>query len=168
MTASNPAPDAASTIAQITLIEADTQSASFMQHERAQAMEELKRHAQFRPVNDSHSPYDVTLSLQNGYLVLDIVNSQGEDLQTHALSLRPYHRIIQDYFLIIRSYEEARLTAGPEKLEAIDMGRRAIHNEGAQMLQDRLEDKIEMDFETARKLFTLICVLHRTDISLMG
>jgi uncharacterized protein (UPF0262 family) len=69
---------------------------------------------------------------------------------------------------VIRSYEQARITAGPEKLEAIDMGRRGIHNEGARLLMERLEGKIEMDFETARKFFTLICVLHRTDISLMG
>lgn len=170
MTANNNnAPEALPrTIARLHLIEADSQSASFMQHERAQAIEELLRHALFQPAGDDRGPYDITLSLQNGYLVLELVNADGADLQTHALSLRPYHRIIKDYFLIIRSYEEARLSVGPEKLEAIDMGRRAIHNEGAQMLQDRLEGKIEMDFETARKFFTLICVLHRTDLSLMG
>ncbi|HEY0901247.1 MAG TPA: UPF0262 family protein [Micavibrio sp.] len=172
MTANNTTPDHAesplSTIAQISLREAESEGTSFMQHERAQALQELTRQALFQPVGDGHGPYTVTLSLQNGYLVLDIQNTRQENLQTHALSLRPYHRIIQDYFLIIRSYEEARLIAGPEKLEAIDMGRRAVHNEGAQMLMDRLEGKIEMDFETARKFFTLICVLHRTDISLMG
>lgn len=159
-----------SSIAHITLQEPDggNPNACFMQTERQQALKELTVNALFQPINDNHGPYDINLSLQNGYLVLDLENSAHENLQTMALSLRPYHRIIQDYFMIIRSYEEARLNAGPEKLEAIDMGRRGIHNEGARLLMDRLEGKIEMDFETARKFFTLICVLHRTDISLMG
>lgn len=157
-----------SSIAHITLQEPGGESAGFMQHERAQALQELTANAHFQPINDNHGPYDINLSLQNGYLVLDLENSAHQNLQTMALSLRPYHRIIQDYFMVIRSYEEARMTAGPEKLEAIDMGRRGIHNEGARLLMERLEDKIEMDFETARKFFTLICVLHKTDISLMG
>ena len=145
-----------------------TPTAGFMQHERSQALKDLAAHSHFQPLNDNHGPYNVQLSLQKGYLVMDLQDSDTHDLQTMALSLRPYHRIIQDYFMVIRSYEEARSSAGPEKLEAIDMGRRGIHNEGAQMLMDRLEDKIEMDFETARKFFTLICVLHRTDIRLMS
>jgi len=159
-----------SSIAHITLQERDGENANtgFMQHERAQALQELTSNAHFQPINDNHGPYDINLSVQNGYLVLDLENSAHQSLQTLALSLRPYHRIIQDYFMVIRSYEEARITAGPEKLEAIDMGRRGIHNEGARLLMERLEGKIEMDFETARKFFTLICVLHKTDISLMG
>lgn len=160
-----------SRIARIVLQEpecAQPASAGFMQHERTQALAQLEAQSYFQPVNDNHGPYDVRLSLQNGYLVMDLQNGETENLQTLALSLRPYHRIIQDYFLVIRSYEQARITAGPEKLEAIDMGRRGIHNEGARLLMERLEGKIEMDFETARKFFTLICVLHRTDISLMG
>lgn len=162
--------DTPSAIARITLQEPQGGSPDtcFMQHERQQALEALTRAARFQPLSDPYGPYGVKLSIQNGYLVLGLENSTGQELQTLALSLRPYRRIIQDYFMVIRSYEEARTTAGPEKLEAIDMGRRAIHNEGAQLLQERLEGKIEMDFETARKFFTLICVLHRTDISLMG
>lgn len=161
---------APSTIAHITLQEpqGENANAAFMQHERQQALDALTQAAHFQPINDNHGPYDVNLSIQNGYLVLDVENNEHQNIQTLALSLRPYRRIIQDYFMVIRSYEQARITAGPEKLEAIDMGRRGIHNEGAQLLKERLEDKIEMDFETARKLFTLICVLHRTDISLMG
>lgn len=143
-------------------------ASGFMVHEQRQALDQLQSHAHFQPHNDNHGPYHVRLSLQNGYLVVDLQNNLTEPLQTLALSLRPYRRIIQDYFLMIRSYEQARLNAGPEKLEAIDMGRRGIHNEGAQLLLDRLEGKIEMDFETARKFFTLICVLHRTDLSLIG
>jgi len=158
-----------SRISNITLREPGSDGAGgFMQHERSQALNDLSTQSHFQPLNDNHGPYNVELSLQKGYLVIDLQNSETQDLQTMALSLRPYHRIIQDYFLVIRSYEQARSNAGPEKLEAIDMGRRGIHNEGAQLLKDRLEGKIEMDFETARKFFTLICVLHRTDISLMG
>ncbi|MFN3828109.1 MAG: UPF0262 family protein [Micavibrio sp.] len=161
----------ASAIASITLTEplsVGAASAGFMQHECTQALHDLKDHGHFQPINDNQGPYNIQLSLQNGYLVMDLQNTLTKPLQTLALSLRPYRRVIQDYFLMIRSYEEARLTAGPEKLEAIDMGRRGIHNEGARLFQERLEDKIEMDFETARKFFTLICVLHRTDINLMG
>lgn len=161
----------AHSIAAIILEEADnirTSGASFMMHERLQALEQLQAQAYFKPHNDHQGPYHVRLSLQNGYLVVDLQDNLCQPLQTLALSLRPYHRIIQDYFLMIRSYEQARLNAGAEKLEAIDMGRRGIHNEGAQLFMDRLEGKIEMDFETARKFFTLICVLHRTDASLMG
>lgn len=161
----------ASSIAGITLAEPDNvrmATAHFMLHERLQALEQLQTQAYFKPRNDNQGPYHIRLSLQNGYLVLDLQDNLTQPLQTLALSLRPYHRIIQDYFLMIRSYEQARLSAGPEKLEAIDMGRRGIHNEGAQMFLDRLADKIEMDFETARKFFTLICVLNRTDLGLMG
>ncbi|QQG36994.1 MAG: UPF0262 family protein [Micavibrio aeruginosavorus] len=161
----------ASRIARIALDEPESALAAnsgFMLHEQRQALEQLENQSHFQPCNDNQGPYHVRLSLQNGYLVVDLQNSLTQPLQTLALSLRPYRRIIQDYFLMIRSYEQARLTAGPEKLEAIDMGRRGIHNEGAQMLLDRLEGKIEMDFETARKFFTLICVLHRADLSLMS
>lgn len=162
--------DETNTIAHITLREPQggNPDTCFMQHERQQAIDALLQSSLFQPLSDHQTPYSVDLSIQNGYLVLDIENNARQNLQTLALSLRPYRRIIQDYFMVIRSYEEARTTAGPEKLEAIDMGRRSIHNEGAQLLRERLEDKIEMDFETARKFFTLICVLHRTDISLMG
>ncbi|MBU0800394.1 MAG: UPF0262 family protein, partial [Alphaproteobacteria bacterium] len=81
---------------------------------------------------------------------------------------RPYRKVIDDYFLMIRSFEEARHTASPAKLEAIDMGRRGLHNEGAELLVSRFADKVEIDFETARRLFTLICALHRDQIRTMG
>jgi uncharacterized protein (UPF0262 family) len=74
--------------------------------------------------------------------------------------LKPYRRLIKDYFLIVRSYDEAMREGKPSRIEAIDMGRRGLHNEGAGLLIERLEDKITMDLDTARRLFTLICVLH--------
>ncbi|MGY3611620.1 UPF0262 family protein, partial [Bradyrhizobium sp. Lot11] len=79
---------------------------------------------------------------------------------THILSLTPFRRIVKDYFMICESYYEAIRSATPSRIEAIDMGRRGIHNEGSQTLKDRLAGKIEIDFDTARRLFTLVCVLH--------
>lgn len=79
-----------------------------------------------------------------------------------VLSLRPYKRLIQDYFLIVQSYDDAIKEGKHGRIEAIDMGRRGLHNEGAELLMARLGDKIEMDFDTARRLFTLICVLHES------
>ena len=78
----------------------------------------------------------------------------------HVLSLTPFKKVIKDYFLICESYYEAIHSSSPAQIEAIDMGRRGLHNEGSQTLNDRLEGKIEIDFDTARRLFTLICVLH--------
>ena len=93
--------------------------------------------------------------------MLRLRNERDEELPLLALSLQPYRRLIHDYFLMVQGYEESRRSAPPERLEAIDMGRRGLHNEGAELLIERLKGKIDMDFETARRLFTLICVLHR-------
>jgi uncharacterized protein (UPF0262 family) len=78
----------------------------------------------------------------------------------HLLSLTPLRRIVKDYFMICDSYYEAIRTATPDRIEALDMGRRALHDEGSQLLMERLRNKVAVDFETARRLFTLICVLH--------
>jgi uncharacterized protein (UPF0262 family) len=81
-------------------------------------------------------------------------------LQTHQLSLQPLRRVIKDYFLVCDSYHAAIRTASPAQIEAIDMGRRGLHNEGSELLRERLAGKVELDFDTARRLFTLICALH--------
>jgi uncharacterized protein (UPF0262 family) len=78
----------------------------------------------------------------------------------HVLSLTPFRKVVKDYFLICESYFQAIRSGSPSRIEAIDMGRRGLHNEGSQILQDRLAGKVEVDFDTARRLFTLICVLH--------
>lgn len=140
----------------------------FAKKERDAAIDDLTHHATFRPVNDDHGPYDVSLSIEENRLVIRTSNENKEDLPLLALSLSPYRRIIQDYFLMIESYEKARITATREKLEAIDMGRRGLHNEGAELLQNRLKDKIEIDFNTARRLFTLICVLHTENVKMLA
>jgi len=93
-------------------------------------------------------------------LVFRILREDGSDVVSHVLSLTPFKRIIKDYFMICDSYYEAIRTSSPQQIEAIDMGRRGLHNEGSQTLMDRLSGKIEVDFDTARRLFTLVCVLH--------
>lgn len=129
------------------------------------ALEDILREGTFHPADNDNGPYDVALSIEDGRLVVRIKDSAEKDINTLVLSLRPYKRILTDYFIMIESYEEMRRTGSREKLEAIDMGRRSLHNEGAELLQRRLQDKIEIDFETARRFFTLICVLHKSNES---
>ena len=140
----------------------------FMVNEQKQALQNLIASNHFQPLNDNNGPYSLRLSIEENRLVMRVRNSDSKDLNMLVLSLKPYKRLIQDYFLMLNSYEQARKTATREKLEAIDMGRRGIHNEGAELFAARLKDKIEMDHETARKFFTLICVLHKTHIRLIS
>ncbi len=135
---------------------------SFLENERAAALRDILATSHFLPHNDNNGPYGVALSVMDGRLVIDIADAQGRALPGFALSLKPYSRLVRDYFLMIESYEQARLTATREKLEALDMGRRGLHNEGADLFRQRLEGKIDVDHETARRFFTLICILHRT------
>jgi uncharacterized protein (UPF0262 family) len=100
------------------------------------------------------------LSLAEQRLVFTISRHDGELVATHILSLTPFRRIVKDYYMICDSYYQAIRTATPDKIEAIDMGRRAIHNDGSRILMERLKGKVMVDLDTARRLFTLICVLH--------
>jgi uncharacterized protein (UPF0262 family) len=93
-------------------------------------------------------------------LVLDIRTERGDPVIAHHLSLSPFRRLVKDYFLVCESYYQAIRTATPSHIEAIDMGRRALHNEGSELLRERLKDKVAVDFDTARRLFTLLTVLH--------
>jgi uncharacterized protein (UPF0262 family) len=111
-------------------------------------------------VGHSGGPYRLNISLVDSKLVFAITTEDGGAVATHILSLTPFRRIVKDYFLICESYYEAIRSASPSRIEAIDMGRRGIHNEGSQTLRDRLNGKIEIDFDTARRLFTLVCVLY--------
>ena len=134
---------------------------AYLIREQSAALKDLLAAGHFQPLNDNNGPYDINLSVEDGRLVLRIRNAAGQDLQILALSLSPYRRLIMDYFMVIDSYEIARREATPDKLEAIDMARRSLHNEGAEKLQARLKSKIDLDFTTARRFFTLICTLHR-------
>ncbi|WP_157018642.1 UPF0262 family protein [Mesorhizobium xinjiangense] len=132
-----------------------------IEHERAVAIFDLIEENSFRPVGHGEGgPYKLGLSLVDSKLVFAISRDDGAQVVTHILSLAPFRRIVKDYFLICESYYEAIRTATPSQIEAIDMGRRGLHNEGSQTLKERLAGKIEVDFDTARRLFTLVCVLH--------
>ncbi len=145
----------------IELDESIGRSTPDIEHERAVAIFDLIEANSFRPVGDSEGgPYRLRLALADSRLVFAVAREDGAQVVTHILSLAPFRRIVKDYFLICESYYEAIRSASPSQIEAIDMGRRGLHNEGSQTLKDRLEGKIELDFDTARRLFTLVCVLH--------
>lgn len=144
----------------VTLDETIGRSTPDIEHERAVAIFDLIEDNRFEPVGHAGGPYRLMLSLIDSKLVLSIKTETGEDVATHILSLTPLRRIIKDYFMICESYYEAIRSATPSQIEAIDMGRRGIHNDGSQTLMDRLSGKIVLDFDTARRLFTLVCVLY--------
>jgi uncharacterized protein (UPF0262 family) len=131
-----------------------------VEHERAVAIFDLIEQNSFQPIGYNDGPYKLILSIHENRLVFNIMNEASEPVITHILSLSPFRKIIKDYFMICESYFEAIKSASPTQIEAIDMGRRGLHNEGSQTLMDRLDGKIEVDFDTARRLFTLVCVLH--------
>ena len=105
-------------------------------------------------------PYRVLLRVEEGRLVVEIKREDGEPLEAVVLGLGRFRRPIREYFAICDSYYQAISNASPQQIETVDMARRAIHNDAAEMLMERLEGKIKVDFDTARRLFTLICVLH--------
>lgn len=105
-------------------------------------------------------PYRLTLAIREKRLVFDIDTEDGTEAAEFHLSLAPFRQTVKDYWQICEAYFEAVKTLPPSQIEAIDMARRGIHNEGARLLQERLEGKAEIDTDTARRLFTLICVLH--------
>lgn len=132
-----------------------------VEHERAVAVFDLIEENRFQPVGDEGGgPYKLLLSLVDSRLVFSVTREDGTSVVTHILSLTPFRRIVKDYYMICESYYDAIRTSTPSQIEAIDMGRRGLHNEGSQTLMDRLAGKIDVDFDTARRLFTLVCVLH--------
>jgi uncharacterized protein (UPF0262 family) len=143
----------------IVLDEASLASASRDQeHERQVAIFDLLESNYFEPADAGGGPYDLNIALIDNRLALDIT---GPDFQIrHLLSLSPFRRVIKDYFMVCESYYDAIRNATPSQIEALDMGRRGLHNEGSELLRERLEGKIDTDLDTARRLFTLICSLH--------
>jgi len=139
----------------------DAPPPSYMQAECDRALKDLKRDCLFKPEKDNQAPYALMLSIQENRFVFRMVNAAGEELPILALSLSPYKRLIKDYKMIIDSYNQMRdASAMASKLEAIDMARRGIHNEAAEKMIERLKGKIEINFDTARCLFTLLFVLN--------
>ena len=131
-----------------------------VEHERRVAIYDLLEMNSFAPVGHEGGPYALHLSINGNRLVFDIRLEDGTPVIAHLFSLSPLRRIVKDYYMICDSYYQAIRTATPDKIEAIDMGRRGIHNEGSRILMERLKDKVTIDVDTARRLFTLICVLH--------
>jgi uncharacterized protein (UPF0262 family) len=131
-----------------------------IEHERAVAIYDLIEENSFSPTDHAGGPYTLHLSMAENRLVFDIKQANGVPLVAHVLSMTPFRKIVKDYFLICDSYYQAIRTATPDRIEAIDMGRRGLHDEGSRVLMERLKDKVNVDFDTARRLFTLICVLH--------
>jgi uncharacterized protein (UPF0262 family) len=131
-----------------------------IEHERAVAIYDLIEQNSFCPADHDGGPYALHLSMAENRLVFDIRLADGTPVTAHLLSMTPFRKIVKDYFMICDSYYAAIRTATPDRIEAIDMGRRGLHDEGSNILMDRLKDKVTVDFDTARRLFTLICVLH--------
>ncbi len=132
-----------------------------VEHERAVAIFDLLEENRFAPLGHDGGPYEVRLSVEDRQrLVMDIRQENGDPVARVTMSLTPFRRIVKDYFQICESYFDAIKRLTPSQIETIDMARRGLHNEGSDMLTERLKDKVEMDRDTSRRLFTLICVLH--------
>lgn len=132
-----------------------------IEHERAVAIYDILEENRFSPIGHDGGPYNLKLGIEDRQrLVLDISTENGEPVERVTLSVMPFRRIVKDYFQICESYFDAIKRLSPSQIETIDMARRGLHNEGSEMLSERLRERIDMDQDTARRLFTLICVLH--------
>jgi len=131
-----------------------------IEHERKVAIYDLLEENYFRPIGVEGGPFELYLSNVERRLVFDVRKAGGAALGQVHLSMTPFRKIIKDYFMLCESYYDAIRNAAPAQIETIDMARRGMHNEGSDILQDRLKDKIELDNNTARRLFTLICSFH--------
>jgi uncharacterized protein (UPF0262 family) len=134
--------------------------------DRAQAVADLAAENQFEPLTVkagavAHGPFVLHLALQDGRLVFDIRRGNGTRLAVVGLALGPFRRLMKDYHLLVDSHIKAVEEGRGERVQAIDMGRRGLHDEGATLMRERLAGKIAIDFATARRLFTLVCVMHQ-------
>jgi uncharacterized protein (UPF0262 family) len=132
-----------------------------VEHERAVALFDLLEENDFALVG-TPGPYRLRIGIFEQRLVFDVRDKDGTKLRDIVLSLTPFRKVVKDYFLICESYYAAIKKLSPSQIEALDMGRRGLHNEGSELLRERLAGKIEIDSGTARRLFTLICALHIT------
>ena len=131
-----------------------------VEHERKVAIFDLLEENVFSLEGREQGPYSLILSIAENRLVFSVGDAKQTPVTSFMLSLTPFRKIVKDYFLVCESYYDAIKIAPPSRIEALDMGRRGLHNEGSQLLMQRLEGKITTDFDTARRLFTLICALH--------
>jgi uncharacterized protein (UPF0262 family) len=131
-----------------------------IEHERAVAIFDLLEENSFALAGDAPGPFHLHLGIEENRLVLDIRSTVDEPIDRLLVPLTPFRSVVKDYFLVCESYFNAIRTASPSRIEAIDMGRRALHNEGSELLRERLAERVTVDLNTARRLFTLLCVLH--------
>ncbi len=131
-----------------------------VEHERAVAIFDLLEENEFELVGEFAGPYSLNLSIVENRLTLDVRAEEGEAQARITLPLSPFRTVVKDYFTVCESYYTAIKRASLTQIEALDMGRRALHNEGSELLRERLDGKVGLDLNTARRLFTLICVLH--------
>lgn len=131
-----------------------------VEHERAVALFDLLEENDFHLAGSEEGPYKLHLGIFEQRLVFDVRSADDRKLRDIILSLTAFRKVVKDYFLVCESYYDAIKKRGPSQIEALDMGRRGLHNEGSELLRERLAGKIEIDFDTARRLFTLICALH--------
>lgn len=150
-----------SRLIEITLDEKSVgRKSSDVEHERKVAIFDLLEDNVFALEGREEGPYSLLLSIAENRLVFAVGDASHKPITSFMLSLSPFRKLVKDYFFVCESYYEAIKTAPPSRIEALDMGRRGLHNEGSQLLMQRLEGKITTDFDTARRLFTLICALH--------
>ena len=135
-------------------------NSSDVEHEREVAIFDLLEQNSFALEGQGGGPYTLNLSLADNRLVFTVGDVNRTPIQHVMLSLSPFRRLVKDYFLMCESYYQAIKTAPPSRIEAIDMGRRGLHDEGSRLLMERLKGKVLIDIQTARRLFTLICALH--------
>lgn len=148
-------------LSDVTLDEASLAPASpNAEHERRIALFDLKEANAFTVVGVVRGPYTLVLASSDGRLAFDVSDGAGERVCLHHMPLSPLRKLIKDYAFICESYHNAIRSAAPSQIEAIDMGRRGMHNDGAEILMDTLKERFVVDLETARRLFTLICALH--------
>jgi uncharacterized protein (UPF0262 family) len=141
--------------------EALTRLSPVLEADRAQAVADLLAENRFAPTGQPPGPYALGLSIQQGRLVFDIRRLDDTPLTALVLALGPFRRLIKDYQMLVESHVLAVQDGREDRIQAIDMGRRGLHNEGAELMIQRLRGKVAIDFPTARRLFTLICVLHQ-------
>ena len=148
-------------IAQITLDEQSViRRSPQVEHERKVAIFDLLEDNEFALTSGTAGPYSLHLGMEENRLIFDVSLEDNTPIERFGLPVKVFRRVVKDYFLICDSYFEAIKTKTPSQIEAIDMARRGLHNEGAEVLQDRMAGDVTMDRPTARRLFTLVCVLH--------
>jgi uncharacterized protein (UPF0262 family) len=151
-------------LVRIDLPDAAPPPSAYAEADRRQAVEDLLRGNRFAPEGIGRAgPFTLRLAVRDGRLVFDIRDGADDrPLRAIALALGPFRRLIKDYHMVVESHERAVAEGhGEARVQAIDMGRRGLHNEGAELLAERLKGRVALDFETARRLFTLVCALHQ-------